>query len=99
MANINKKQVSIAVLAVVLATAMIASVIATSDSAFAKRHHHGHHHHHNDGKSNTQSINQGNSADQRSTIVTAGANSPVQNSGNQNVNQQNTNNGGNAAAF
>ena len=45
-----------------------------------------------------QAIVQSNTATQSSTITTAGANSPVQNSGNQNIQQSNTNNGGNARA-
>jgi hypothetical protein len=45
-----------------------------------------------------QAIVQSNTASQESTITTAGANSPVQNSGNQQITQTNTNNGGNARA-
>jgi|tagenome__1003787_1003787.scaffolds.fasta_scaffold20968377_2 hypothetical protein len=114
MATITKKQASIAILAVVFATAMITSVIATADNAFANRghhykHHHGHHNHGNNhhgdngsrdnGKSNSQSIGQSNVQNQKSTVVTAGANSPVLNSGNNAAVATNTNNGGNAAAF
>jgi hypothetical protein len=45
-----------------------------------------------------QSISQGNDQDQSSSVVTAGANSPVTNSGNNAATATNTNNGGNAAA-
>jgi hypothetical protein len=45
-----------------------------------------------------QSIDQENTQTQSSTIVTAGANSPVTNSGNNAATATNTNNGGNAAA-
>ena len=78
------KQLVFGVIAVVFATAMLSSLVLDQANAH---------------KSNRQSINQHNSASQSSTIVTGGANSPVQNSGNQNVQQSNTNNGGNAAAF
>jgi len=108
MATITKKQASIAVLAVVFATVMITSVIATADNAFANRYHknhHGHHGHHgnhhngDNGRSNSQSISQSNDQRQSSSVVTAGANSPVLNSGNNAAVGTNTNNGGNAAAF
>jgi hypothetical protein len=79
-----KNQVILGVIAIVFATALIASVVV--DHADAR-------------KSNRQSINQHNHADQSSSITTGGSNSPVQNSGNQQSTQSNTNNGGNAAAF
>jgi membrane-anchored protein YejM (alkaline phosphatase superfamily) len=88
MANINKKQITLGVLAVVLATAMIASILV-DNSVDARRHH----------KSNHQSISQSCHQDQKSTVVTAGANSPVSNSGNNAARCTNTNNGGNAAVF
>ena len=100
MTNITKKQASIAVLAVFFATAMIASVIASPDSAFA-RHHHKHHHGantHDNGKSISQSISQGCSQNQHSQVVTAGAGSPVTASGNNIAACANINGGGNAAA-
>ena len=50
-------------------------------------------------RSNRQSISQHNHQHQSSTVVTAGANSPVTNSGNNAATATNTNNGGNAAAF
>ena len=106
MANINKKQVTFGLLAVVFATALFVSVVATSDSAFASNNHkHKWHKHHNqsghqhDGKVNAQSISQSCHQNQRSTVLTAGANSPVLNSGNNAAVCTNTNNGGNAAAF
>jgi hypothetical protein len=104
LTNITKKQASIAVLAVFFATAMIASVIASPDSAFA-RHHHKHHHGanthgantHDNGKSISQSISQGCSQNQHSSVVTAGAGSPVSTSGNNIAACANINGGGNAA--
>ena len=84
MANINKKQASLAVVAVVFATALFASVIA-SNSAFAD-------------KSARQSISQHNHQHQDSSVVTAGNNSPVRNSGNNIALGFNLNGGGNAAA-
>jgi hypothetical protein len=104
LTNITKKQASIAVLAVFFATAMIASVIASPDSAFA-RHHHKHHHGanthgantHDNGKSISQSISQGCSQNQHSSVVTAGAGSPVSGSGNNVAACANVNLGGNAA--
>ena len=78
------KQLVLGVIAVVFATALISSIVL--EQADAR-------------KSNRQSISQHNHASQSSTIVTGGANSPVQNSGNQQATQTNTNNGGNAAAF
>ena len=89
MANINKKQASLAVLAVVFATALFVSVIATSDNAFARHHKH---------KSISQSISQSNNINQKSQVVTAGAGSPVIASGNNIGACVNVNNGGNAAA-
>ena len=88
MTNINKKQLTFGVLAVVLATAMIASILV-DNSVDARKHH----------KSNHQSISQSCHQHQSSSVVTAGANSPVLNSGNNAAVCTNTNNGGNAAAF
>ena len=85
MANINKKQASLAVVAVVFATALFVSVIA-SDNAFARD------------KSVKQSISQSCHQHQKSQVVTAGANSPVRNSGNNVGLCVNLNGGGNAAA-
>ena len=102
--HVTKKQASVAVLAVVFATAMIVSVIATSDNAFAWRNGHGKDHfkgigsHNNNHKSNHQSISQS-CHQKKSTVVTAGANSGVWNSGNNFALCHNINNGGNAAAF
>jgi|SRR6476620_4368858 len=101
MANINKKQVTFGLLAVVFATALIVGVVTTSDSAFAKKWHKHHNHsgHQHNGKSNAQAISQSCHQSQHSTVLTAGANSPVSNSGNNAAVCTNTNNGGNAAAF
>jgi len=77
------KQVVFGVIAVVFATALIASLVV--DQANARSH--------------RQSISQHNHQEQSSTIVTAGAGSAVTNSGNNAATATNTNNGGNAAAF
>ena len=82
------KQLVFGVIAVVFATAMITSILV-DNSVDARRHH----------KSNHQSISQSNHQSQSSSVVTAGANSPVTNSGNNAATATNTNNGGNAAAF
>jgi hypothetical protein len=87
MTTITKKQVSLALVAVVFATAMIASVIASPDSAFARHH-----------KSVHQSISQHNDQSQSSSVVTAGLGSPVSLSGNNIAVGVNANGGGNAAA-
>jgi hypothetical protein len=78
------KQLVFSVIAVVFATALIASLVV--DQASAQRH-------------NRQSISQHNHQSQSSTVVTAGANSGVSFSGNNAATATNTNNGGNAAAF
>jgi hypothetical protein len=67
---------------------MITSILV-DNSVDARRHH----------KSNHQSISQSCHQNQKSTIVTAGANSGVSFSGNQAQRCTNTNNGGNAAVF
>ena len=77
------KQLVFGVIAVVFASALLASLVI--DQASAQR--------------NRQSISQHNHQSQSSTIVTAGANSPVTGSGNQVQTATNTNNGGNAAVF
>ena len=88
MTNTSKKQISLAVLAVVFATAMVASIIATSDDAFAR----------NNNKFSRQSIGQSCSQNQHSSVVTAGAISPPILSGNQIAACANFNFGGNALA-
>ena len=80
----TNKQLVFGVIAVGFATALIASIVV--DQVNAR-------------KSNRQSISQPNNQHQRSTVVTAGANSPVTNSGNNAATATDTNNGGNAAAF
>ena len=83
---------------------MIVSVIATSDNAFAWRNGHGKDHfkgigsHTNNHKSNHQSIFKA-VTKKKLTVVTAGANSGVRNSGNNFALCHNINNGGNATAF
>jgi hypothetical protein len=78
MTNVSKKQISLGIIAVVFATAMIASFAATF--AFA----------------DDQSISQSNSQSARSTVVTAGANSDIDDSGNIFQFANNDNDGGNA---
>ena len=78
------KQLVFGVIAVVFATALIASLLV--DQANAQR-------------SNRQSISQHNHQHQSSSVVTAGAGSTVSGSGNNAATATNTNNGGNAASF
>ncbi len=66
MSNITKKQATLAVIAVVFATAMIVSVIASSDSVFAK-----------DGKK----VSVKNQQNQNSKCKTAGGNSGISGTG------------------
>jgi hypothetical protein len=82
------KQLVFGVIAVVFATALIASLVVDQASAWRS----------ND-KNNRQSISQSCHQSQSSSIVTAGAGSTVTGSGNNQAACQNTNNGGNAAAF
>ncbi len=105
MISITKKQVSITLVIVALSAVMIAGTIASSaDNAFAHRHHHhhffffSHHHHHGKHSSIHQSIGQGCHQHQHSTVLTAGANSPISTSGNNLGVCANLNGGGNAAA-
>ena len=87
MTNIFKKQFSLALVAVVFATALISSALVVSSVDATKS------------KSNRQTIAQSCNQNQQSSVVTAGANSPVSNSGNNAAVCTNTNNGGNAASF
>ena len=77
------KQLVFGVIAVVFATALIASLVVDQANA----------------RSNRQSISQHNHQHQSSAIVTAGAGATVTGSGNNAATATNTNNGGNAAAF
>ena len=87
MTNISKKQFSLALVAVVFATALFASALVV-DSVDAKK-----------SKSNRQTIAQNCSQNQHSSVVTAGAGSTVRNSGNNLAFCANVYNGGNAASF
>jgi hypothetical protein len=78
------KQLVFGVIAVVFATALIASLVVDSVNAQS---------------SNRQSISQRNHQHQSSSVVTAGAGSTVTGSGNNDATATNTNNGGNAASF
>jgi hypothetical protein len=102
MTAITKKQASIALIVIAFASIMVAGTIVTStDNAFAShRHHHHHHHHGNHSKHSSihQSISQGCRQNQHSTVLTAGAGSPVAASGNNLGVCANINGGGNAAA-
>ena len=77
------KQLVFGVIAVVFATALIASLVV--DQANAQR-------------GNRQSITEFCSQDQSSSLTTAGGTSPVSNSGTNMARCDNTNNGGNAAS-
>ena len=70
MTNISKKQLSLTLVAVVFATALISSALVV-DSVDATK-----------SKNNRQTIAQVCNQNQQSSVVTAGANSPVLNSGN-----------------
>jgi hypothetical protein len=107
MTAITKKQASIALIVIAFASIMVAGTIVTStDNAFAshRHHHHHHHHHHHDHGNHSkhssihQSISQGCRQNQHSTVLTAGAGSPVAASGNNLGVCANINGGGNAAA-
>ena len=76
------KQLVFGVIAVVFATALIASLVVDQANA----------------QSNRQRIHQSNNQHQSSTVVTAGEKSSVTGSGNNDATATNTNNGGNAAA-
>ncbi len=81
MSNITKKQATLAVIAVVFATAMIVSVIASSDSVFAK---------------NSKKISVKNEQNQKSKCVTAGGDSTINNSCSNTSTSTTSNTGGNA---
>jgi hypothetical protein len=106
MTAITKKQASLALIVIAFASIMVAGTIVTSaDNTFAShRHHHHHHHHHHDHGNHSkhssihQSISQGCRQNQHSTVLTAGAGSPVAASGNNLGVCANINGGGNAAA-
>jgi hypothetical protein len=102
MTTITKKQVSISLVVIAFASIMVAgTIIASADNAFASHRHHHHHHHHNNHSKHSsihQSISQGCNQHQHSTVLTAGAGSPVAASGNNLGVCANINGGGNAAA-
>jgi hypothetical protein len=90
------KQLVFGVIAVVFATALIASLVVDQASANRNRQYvHSHSGQSHSGQSISQSCNQ----DQSSSVLTAGAGSRVTGSGNNAALCANTNNGGNAAAF
>ena len=87
------KQLVFGVIAVVFATALISSLVVDQASANLARDPQN-----NNNNNNRQSISEFCSQDQSSSTTTAGANSQVQNSGNNGAECANTNNGGNAQA-
>jgi hypothetical protein len=100
---ITKKQASLALVIIAFAAIMVAgTIVSSADNAFAShRHHHHHHHHHGNHSKHSsihQSISQGCDQNQHSTVLTAGAGSPVAASGNNIAGCANINGGGNAAA-
>ena len=102
MVTVTKKQTSLALIAVVFATAMIVGTIASSSDnlAFAggRSHHHNHGGHHSQTVSSTsQSISQACQQDQNAPVTTAGAVSPPVLSGINIGACVNANLGGNAA--
>ena len=70
MTSITKKQTSLALVAVVFATAMIVGTFATvaDNSAFARHHHHGHH----SSSSSVQAIQQNSNTAQTSNCISPG---------------------------
>jgi hypothetical protein len=85
---ITKKQFSLTLIVLVLTTFMVAGSIVSSSSdniAFAKH-------------KNGQHIGQNNEQKQKAVCLTAGANSPVSGSCNNQAAANNNNNGGNAAS-
>ncbi len=91
------KQLVFGVIAVVFATALIASLVV--DQASANRNRQYVHPSHSGQSHSGQSISQSCYQDQSSSVLTAGAGSRVTGSGNNAALCTNTNNGGNAAAF
>ncbi len=85
MSNITKKQATLAVIAVVFATAMIVSVIASSDSVYATH-----------GKKSKKSISIENEQNQKSKCVTAGGGSSITDSCKNSSFSTTSNTGGNA---
>ncbi len=78
MSTITKKQTALALVAVVFATAMVASIAASADQmAFARSYHHNHHHNGDRHNGDGSSINVASSQSQRSNCQTAGGNSPI----------------------
>ena len=70
--NITKKQTTLALVAVVFATAMVVGTFATvaDNSAFARHHHHGHHH--SGSSSSSQTISQNSNTAQTSNCISPG---------------------------
>ena len=111
MTTITKKQASLAFVIAVFAVIMFAGPVAFNSSVnsafvygkdfFFNNHHHHHfffHQHHNGKHSSIhQSINQRCDQNQRSTVLSAGAGSPIVGSGNNIAACANVNFGGNAA--
>jgi hypothetical protein len=98
------KQLVFGVIAVVFATALISSLVVDQASASWNKNNQKSSSHSNRGHDGSgqggsgQIIAQSCTQDQSSSVLTAGANSPVSNSGNNEAVCTNTNNGGNAAS-
>jgi hypothetical protein len=91
MSTITKKQTALALVAVVFATAMVASIAASADQmAFARHHHHSHHH----GGDGGNSITVASSQRQSANCQTAGGNSPIDTSCINVQTSENNNDGG-----
>jgi hypothetical protein len=91
MSTITKKQTALALVAVVFATAMVASIAASADQmAFARHHHHSHHH----GGDGGNSITVASSQSQEANVQSAGGNSPITTSGINVQTSENSNDGG-----
>ena len=98
MITVTKKQTSLALFAVVFATAMIVGTIASSSDNMAFAGGRGHHHHHSQTSDSTsQSISQPCEQSQNSPVTTTGAISPPILSGINVGACVNANLGGNAA--
>jgi hypothetical protein len=92
------KQLVFGVIAVVFATALIASLVVDQANAFSRNNQRSSFQSNSGLGGSGQSISEFCSQDQSSSITTAGGTSPVSNSGTNMARCDNTNNGGNAAS-
>ena len=91
MSTITKKQTALALVAVIFATAMVASIAASADQMAFARHHH---HHHHSGSNGGNSITVASSQSQHANCQTAGGTSPISLSCNNAQSSTNSNTGG-----